>query len=87
MAAEDSSDEWKWVAKFYIWAPDIDIEDSSGEDSTISFNQIVKNLDMTFMAGIAGRKDRFGFLVDAIYLDLSANERDHLTPVIVHEKN
>jgi len=86
LAAEDSKDEWKWAAKFYIWTPDIDMEDSSGEDSTISFNEILKNLDMTFMGGIVGRKDRFGFLVDAVYLDLSANEKNHQGPFLIHTK-
>lgn len=67
-------------------APDIDLEDSGGESSTISFNQIYKNFDLVFMGHLGGQKEKLGFMVDVIYLDMSVSERDHVAPGIVHDK-
>jgi hypothetical protein len=71
LAAEESSDEWKFGGAFYIWMPDIDIETASEEDIEISFNDIIKNLDLTLMGNIRGHKGKWGFLIDAVYLDIS----------------
>jgi len=85
-AAEESNDEWKFDGALYLWAADIDIEDSDGEDSTISFNEIVNNLDIVFMGHLGGQKEKLGFMIDTIYLDLSETERDHVAPGIIHDK-
>ena len=71
LAAEESSDEWKFGGAFYIWMPDIDIETASEDDIEISFNDIIKNLDLTLMGNIRGHKGKWGFLIDAVYLDIS----------------
>jgi hypothetical protein len=85
-AAEESNDEWKFNGGLYLWASDIDMEDSSGDNSTISFNEIVNNLDLVFMGHLGGQKGRLGFTIDAIYLDMSETERDHVAPGIIHDK-
>ena len=86
LAAEESNDEWNFNAALYLWAADIDLEDTDGESSTISFNEIVDNLDMVFMGHFGGQKDKLGFTIDTIYLDLSETERDHVAPGIIHDK-
>ena len=70
-AAEESNDEWKFNGGLYLWASDIDIEDSNGDSSTISFSEIVDNLDLVFMGHLGGQKGKLGFMIEAIYLDMS----------------
>ena len=85
-AADESDDEWDFDGALYLWMPDIDLEDSEGEGSTISFNEIVKNLDYVFMGHIGGQKGKLGFLVDTIYLDMTESERNDVAPGVVHNR-
>lgn len=80
LAAEESNDGWQYHGTLYLWATDIDIQDPDGENDTISFNDIVKNLEMVFMGGLGGRKDKLGFQIDAIYLDVSDQDHNTLIP-------
>jgi len=86
LAAEESGGEWMFNGALYLWAADIPLEDSDGESSEISFNEILDNLDLVFMGHLGGQKEKLGFLVDAIYLEISESERDHLGGGIVHDK-
>jgi len=70
-AADGSDDEWVFDATIYMWTPDIDSKTQGGADADLSFNEIYKNLDMTFMGSFAGRKDKWSFLVDEVYMKLS----------------
>jgi hypothetical protein len=85
-AAEESNDEWNFNGALYLWAADMDIEDSNGERSEVSFNDLLDNLDFGLMVHLGGQKERFGFFIDTIYLDLSDSQRDHLGDGIVLEK-
>ena len=85
-AAEESNDEWNFNAGLYLWAADIDLEDTDGESSTISFNQILDSLDFVFMGHLGGQKEKLGFMIDTIYLNLSETERDHVAPGVIHDK-
>lgn len=70
LADQASSGEWQFSADLYMWAPAIKGETAQGGDIDISFSDIVDNLDLTFMAGFAARKDKYSLLVDVIYMDL-----------------
>jgi hypothetical protein len=85
-AAEESNDEWNFNGALYLWAADIDLEDSNGDSSTISFSEIVDNLDLVFMGHLGGQKGKLGFLIDAIYLDISESESDDVGLGITHDK-
>jgi len=80
LAAEESNDGWQYHGSLYLWAADIDIQDPDGENDTISFNDIVKNLEMVLMGGLGGRKDKLGFQIDAIYLDVSDQDESTVIP-------
>ena len=69
-AGEKSPGDWQFSGDLYMWAPAIKGETAQGGDIDISFNDIIDNLDFTFMAGLAVRKDKFSLLVDVIYMDL-----------------
>jgi len=70
LSGQASSGEWQFSGDLYMWAPAIKGETAQGGDIDISFNDILDNLDLTFMAGLSARKDKFSLLVDVIYMDL-----------------
>jgi hypothetical protein len=73
-AASGGDDQWEFEATLYLWTPDIDTTTQSGTDANISFNDIYKNLDMTFMGNFGGRKDKWSFLVDEVYMKISDSD-------------
>ena len=84
LAAEESNDEWKYHGSIYLWASDIHLQDPEGDNDEISFNDIVENLDMVFMGGLGGRKDKLGFQIDALYLDVSDDDNTPLIPNVLN---
>ena len=85
-AAEESNDEWSFDGALYLWAADMHIEDSNGERSEVSFNDLLDQLDFGWMIHLGGQKEKLGFFIDTIYLDLSDSQSDHLGDGIVLEK-
>jgi len=70
-----ATDGWKFEAMPYLWAAgmkgDVGIGRFSADGVEASFSDIAKSLRFGFMGTFEGRKDRFGFLADAIYMQLS----------------
>ena len=72
-AEEASTGAWKFSAGAYAWAPAIKGKTAQGGDIDISLSDIIDNLDITFMAVMSARKDKFSLLVDVVYMDLNDN--------------
>lgn len=72
-AAEEpaTSNDWQWGANVYLWGAGINGTSVTGEDISIGFDTIIKNLDMSFMGGINARKGKWSLLTDVIYLSVS----------------
>ncbi len=70
VAEEMSPDRWQFSANIYAWMPALKGQTTTGKDVDISFNDIVNNLDFTFMGGVAARKNKLSLMVDVIYMDL-----------------
>jgi len=68
--AQESASGWEFSGGLYMWAPAIKGESALGGDIDISFNDIVDNLDFTFMGMLTARKEKFSLLVDVVYMDL-----------------
>ena len=65
--------------------PAIKGETVSGDDFEISFNDIINNLDFTFMSVIGASKGKWSVGVDLIYMDLSADNAGTVTvPLTEH---
>jgi hypothetical protein len=73
-AAASTDDQWEFEATIYFWGPEIDATTEGGSDAHLSLNDILNNLDFTFMGSFAGRKDKWSFLVDEVYMELSDSE-------------
>ena len=75
--AQSGSTDWKWRATMYGWVPTLEAETqlpngAGGPTIEVDPDTLLDNLDMTFMAALQGRKGRWGFFTDVIYLDEGA---------------
>ena len=77
-ATAQVTDRWQFEATPYLWAAgmkgDVGIGRLTAEGVETSFSDIFKSLRFGFMGAFEGRKDRFGFLVDAIYMQLTQSK-------------
>lgn len=82
LAAEESNDKWQYYGSVFLWAADIHIQDSHGDNDEITFSDTLKNLDMVAMGVLGARKDKIGFEIDAIYLDTTDEDNESFSPRI-----
>ena len=73
------SDRWQLEVTPYLWAAgmqgDVGIGRLAAEGASASFSDIFQSLRSGFMGAFEGRKDRYGFLFDALYLQLSKTQQ------------
>ena len=83
--------DWEFEFGLYGFMPAIKGETASGNDFDISFNDIIDNLDFTFMSIVGVSKGKWSLLVDMIYLDLSADDAGTVTVPLIgayfHHRN
>ena len=73
-AAASGSDEWKFDAAVYLWAPAMKVTPKEGDEIKLSFSDILDNLDMTFMGVLGARKGKWVLFADVDYLKLSDDQ-------------
>ena len=74
--------DWEFVLVVYGWMADLEATAPNGANIDISFSDIMDNLDFTFMSAFGVRKNRWSFMVDAIYLDLDDNSNSNINEVL-----
>lgn len=80
--AEDAiDDDWKFFTKLHLWAPDIGIESSTGTKTKIGIDDIIDNLDFTYMGVIGASKGKWTFMTDVVYLDLEHSHNSNLLQI------
>ena len=57
-----------------MWAASIGMTTASGSDVDIDFNDIIDNLDMTFMGVFGARNGKWSILTDVIYLGIGKDD-------------
>lgn len=73
-ADSEAADEWELGAELYMWGADLTGSTPTGSPVLIPFEDILDNLELAFMGTFAARKDRWGFLMDVIYMDISDDQ-------------
>lgn len=74
-AASPAPNGWRFEVVPYLWAAGLDGDvkvgrlPAAGVEAT--FSDLLDVLDLAFMSTFTGHKDRGGFIVDALYFDLS----------------
>ena len=75
-AAQDLSDEWRFRAFIYLWAPQIKGSATFPGDNTadfdLKFHTIFDNLKMAGMGTLEAQKGRWGAFTDVIYMNVGA---------------
>ena len=80
--ADAQQDNWEFVLELYGWMAEIDFTTAEGYDYEIDFDTIVENLDITLMAAIGARKDKWNFSIDVFYLDIGDSSNSNINPVL-----
>ena len=66
-----AQETWEFDAAIYAWVPNIDVELPTGQKSKITRNDILENLDFTFMGRFFARRNNWSVGTDFLYFDLS----------------
>lgn len=84
VVAQDKN-KWEFDATIYLWATDIGGSTSPssellpGGSFDIEVDDIIDNLNMTFMGGVVARKNRWSIITDVIFLGVD-NDKDSTIP-------
>lgn len=73
-AQEKSPDDWHYTYELYGWLPRITIQPAEGDQITLKFKDILKNLDMVFFSDIEMRKQDWSLGLDLIYMNLGGSD-------------
>jgi hypothetical protein len=73
-AAAETSDKWETHLDVYLWGASIGGRTADGSDLDVSFDDLLKNLQMGFMGTVGVRKGKLAMLADLIYLDVSESK-------------
>ncbi len=73
-----SDSDWQFAAELYLWYTSIGGSTATDGDLEIDAKDLVNDLNMAFMGNIAARKDRWGLMLDALYLNASDNQNTQL---------
>ena len=80
-AAEETAqkDGWQFGAYIYMWMPTIGGKSDSGDTIEINFDDILKDLEFTYMGGVEARNGRWHLTTDVIYLKLEQDNNGKVT--------
>jgi hypothetical protein len=79
-----SDSDWQFAAELYLWYASIGGSTAEDGDLAIDANDLIDDLNMAFMGNIAARNNRWGLMVDALYLNASDNQNTMVGPVGVN---
>jgi len=71
---------WQFAAGIYGWLPNINIKESSGKKVGLSRQDILDNLDPSFLGSFTVGRGRYYAGLDFIYLNLSEKDNDEVIP-------
>ncbi len=74
--------DWNFRAFLYLWAPELGGRTVTGQDMSVSFSDILDNLDFGLMGALEANRGPWSFLGDFQYLDLSSGSNAAVGPGI-----
>lgn len=69
----EKDDDWQFYGTVYGWLPSIYNKPVNGSEIEIDINDIIDNLSLVVMMNGGVKKNRWGFNVDLIYMDLETD--------------
>ena len=73
-AQDTSADPWQFTGALYLWGAGIEGKTTLGSDVSVSFSDLVENLDSALMGTLEAQKDKWTIVGDLIYLKLSTGQ-------------
>ena len=74
-----TDDDWQFTVEAYGYLPTIEGTLTTGDDIELEFDDILENLDFTFLGVLQARKGKWAIVSDVSYLKLSADEGGNRT--------
>ena len=74
-----TGDDWQFTVEAYGYLPTIGGTLTTGDDIELEFDDILENLDFTFLGVLQARKGKWAIVSDVSYLKLSADEGGNRT--------
>ncbi len=65
------NDEWNYFGGINVWGADLEATTTDGSKLDVSFSDVVDNLDFGLMGTVGAQKGKWGFLADAMYVNIS----------------
>lgn len=66
--------DWAFAAELYLWYASIGGQTAADAALDLAAGDLIDGLNLAFMGNVAMKKDRWGVMIDAIYLDASDNQ-------------
>lgn len=73
---------WDFRAYLYLWAPELGGTTVTGQSMTLSFSDLLDNLDFALMGALEANRGPLSLLGDFQYLDLSSSQNAAVGPGI-----
>ncbi len=70
MAQQTTEDKWQFSGNVYLWGAGIEGTTVNGTEASVSFGDLVSNLDFALMGGLEARRGKWLVLSDVLYLDV-----------------
>jgi hypothetical protein len=84
LAHAETAADWNWTLAPYVWGPHVNLDVTVHDDPVIqadaSFKDMLDKTDFAFAIHFEGQCEHAGFLVDALFLDLGANQTSTARP-------
>lgn len=65
------NDDWNYFASINVWGAGLEATTTDGSKLDVSFGDVVDNLDFGLMGTVSAKKGKWGFLADAMYVNVS----------------
>lgn len=74
-AEEKTADEWKYDFSIYLWGSSIKGTTVTGDPISMTFGDLIENLEFAAMTTVGARKNKFSMIADVIYLNVGTGQR------------
>ena len=80
-AQEVKPGEWNYALNVYLWGASIGGTAFNGQSISVSFSELVDNLDFGLMGSFIARRDKLTLFFDGVYLKVSNGASGALGPI------
>ena len=76
--SESDTNEWQFLVEPYAWVTGFTVEKLNGDDLEIHLDELIRGAEFATEIKLGAQKNKWGFILDAIYMDLGWNDRGNV---------